>query len=241
MLDNQQTKAALAQNATPIIETKSSEEQIYGIYNRYLKTGNITLFEIIILLIAFGSLGLSWISHIRLVKTPISNAITYLTNNHLHEVREIENILSEMLAVAQCHRIAVGLFHNGKSVGKHHFNKMSVFYEVVAPGITPLKDELQNVALSKIYDDIESSSGQSFIKVSAEDKSLKSRCVMHLDSVGVKELLSRLLVASNKGIYGIIQLHWVENTTENILENPAMVAQLNKLFNRLVTSIEENQ
>lgn len=235
MLDHQQTKV------TPIIETKSSEEQIYGIYNRYLKTGNISLFEIIILLIAFGSLALTWINHIRLIKTPISNAITYLTNNHLHEVREIENTLSEMLAVAQCHRIAVGLFHNGKSVGKHHFNKMSVFYEVVAPGITPLKDELQNISLSKIYDDIESSSGQSFIKVSAEDKSLKSRCVMHLDSIGVKELLSRLLVAPNKGIYGIIQLHWVENTTENILENPAMVAQLNKLFNRLVTSIEENQ
>ena len=235
MLDNQQTKV------TPSVETKSSEEHIYGIYNRYLKTGNITLIEIIILLVAFGSLALSWFNHLKLLKTPLSNAITYLTNNHLHDVREIENILSEMLAVAQCHRIAVGLFHNGKSVGKHHFNKMSVFYEVVAPGITPLKDELQNISLSKIYDDIESSSGQSFIKVSAEDKSLKTRCVMHLDSIGVKELLSRLLVASNKGIYGIIQLHWVENTTENILENPAIVAQLNKLFNRLVSLIEENQ
>ncbi|PPJ61963.1 hypothetical protein [Cuspidothrix issatschenkoi] len=235
MLDNQQSKV------TPSVETKSSEEHIYGIYNRYLKTGNVTLIEIIILLVAFGSLALSWFNHLKLLKTPLSNAITYLTNNHLHEVREIENILSEMLAVAQCHRIAVGLFHNGKSVGKHHFNKMSVFYEVVAPGITPLKDELQNISLSKIYDDIESSSEQSFIKVSAEDKSLKTRCVMHLDSIGVKELLSRLLVASNKGIYGIIQLHWVENTTENILENPAIVAQLNKLFNRLVSLIEENQ
>ncbi|TRT88118.1 MAG: hypothetical protein EWV82_03180 [Microcystis aeruginosa Ma_AC_P_19900807_S299] len=235
MLDNQQSKV------TPSVETKSSEEHIYGIYNRYLKTGNVTLIEIIILLVAFGSLALSWFNHLKLLKTPLSNAITYLTNNHLHDVREIENILSEMLAVTQCHRIAVGLFHNGKSVGKHHFNKMSVFYEVVAPGITPLKDELQNISLSKIYDDIESSSGQSFIKVSAEDKSLKSRCVVHLDSIGVKELLSRLLVASNKGIYGIIQLHWVENTTENILENPAIVAQLNKLFNRLVSLIEENQ
>ncbi|MBE9234287.1 hypothetical protein IQ231_22220 [Cuspidothrix issatschenkoi LEGE 03284] len=232
MSGNEETKV------TPIVEVKSSEEQIYGIYNRYLKTGNISLFEIIILLVAFGSLALSWVNHLKLLKTPLSNAITYLTNNHLHEVREIENILSEMLAVTQCHRIAVGLFHNGKSVGKHHFNKMSVFYEVEAPGINPLKDALQNIPLSKIYDEIEMSSGESFIKVSALDKSLKSRCVMHLNSIGVKELLSRLLIAPNKGIYGIIQLHWVENTTENILENPVMLSQLNKLFNRLVTSIE---
>jgi hypothetical protein len=236
-MDTNNTYSSIIANSS-IAESKSSEEQIYNIYNKYTQTGTISLFEIIILLIAFSSLTVSGLNHLRLLKTPVRDVITYLNLNHIKETREIENILQEMLAVSQCHRVLIGLFHNGTSVGTHHFNKMSVFYEVVAPSISPLRDKTQNVLLYKLYDEIENNTGDTFSKYSREDKDLKPRCIMHLDNIGVKESLKRLLVDSDKGIYGIVELQWVNFTSEDIMKDTSNLAQLDILFNRLVSHIE---
>lgn len=194
----------------------------------------------------YSSLGLQFlilliagINTLRAFKSPIRNKIRHLSKKDLAQTDHMESLLKELLYIAKCDRVSVALLHNGSFVGKDiHFDKLSVFYEVTNPNIVSIKDNIQAIKVSKVYKHMSSTSEDHFSKFSRDkEKDINPNFARFLDSIGIDTVYSRLLVDS-QGIYGIIELHYVNTPNEIELVNANKIRELDIIFNKVSMFLE---
>jgi hypothetical protein len=83
-----------------------------------------------------------------------------------------------------------------------------------------------------------STSEDHFSKFSRDkEKDMNPNFAKFLDSIGIDTVYSRLLV-DLEGIYGIIELHYVNTPDEIELVNPNKIRELDIIFNRISSSLE---
>lgn len=197
----------------------------------------LTIFDYFVVINSSLILTIALLNYIRLSKSPLTNVISYLSKEDIKQRQMVEGILKEMLGLSNAHRVVIGLFHNGTSVGSLHFQKMSVFYEALSPSASSLKMAFKDVEAYKLEQEVLKGSPDKFSKYSRQDPDLDPECKKYLDTQGLNTIYSRLLV-SKKGVFGILEIQYVEDVELEVLHNNYVSRQLEQIFNKLRRALE---
>jgi hypothetical protein len=165
------------------------------------------------------------------------DVITFISRERIEEQAYINSLLREFLGVTQCHRICIGIFHNGTKAGSIHFRKMSIVYEALSHGVSSIKNKVQSKSIIEFEDEILKYSDSEFTRYSIEDSDIKPECRKHLDFIGVHTIYSRLL-SIKKGGYGIMQLQFIDKPDFEIFNTLDKIQSAEKIFNKISTALD---
>ncbi|WP_206758472.1 hypothetical protein [Calothrix sp. FACHB-1219] len=165
--------------------------------------------------------------------------MTYVTAHSVKQRQYIDFILEELLLVTSSNRAVLGLFHNGTRLGAISFTSMSVFHEAVDANTNSLKSRFKNVPIEKIEEEILKglNSPHEFIKYSI-DQELPPGCLKYLNRNGIHTVYSRVLMNSNKGMYGILEIQYLSQPSNDFLLDKSRINQVELIFSKLTKAIE---
>lgn len=226
-----------AQGQTTINTNEAEIQIIRDTIKTYQETGNISILNLLLVLLTFVVIIQNHLTKIRLLQTTTGNVIAYITKDGIKQRKKIESILLELRGLTAADRITVGLFHNGTSIGSFHFTKMSVPYEVTKPGITSNRKRLQNVDLSNIEEELFNYKSNKFTRLSLNNINLPIDCANYLNSVGLEVVYGRLIpVLNTKEYYGVIELQFASETNDEITEE--RLQEVEKIYSRLLVALD---
>ena len=104
--------------------------------------------------------------------------------------------------------------------------KFSMIYEVTSDKIKPTKSKIQSIPLNFIRDEITLGSVKDYQRF--DRGNLDSMCDLYLDRVGLSTKYYKLL-AVNKDIYGVIEIHLINPPDEDFLENKSLKKRVYKI------------
>jgi len=192
------------------------------------------LFDGAILLSTALVLVQQWMNRLSILKVATKDILAFVSKRDLAKKTEIENLLHEIRAITACDRVAVGLFHNGTTIGNIHFTKMSLVYEAVKDGIVSLKTTVKDIAIEHIEAEILLGNSEEFMRIDVDDSKLDPKCKKYLDSLSISTVYTRLLQFGNDNIYGIMQLHYFKPCEKSIIGD----RQIQRIFNKATSLIE---
>lgn len=192
----------------------------------------IAFIEFFYLIASITTLTVVIYNRIKEIHKPIKTAIAYFSHNDIKEKQAVESVLQNFIKLTGCHRVCIGLFHNGSGAGSIHFKKMTITHEAKKPGIVSFISRFRNVDLYKIEAELLMSNSYAFTHISADHAKLDSGCKNYMVSNGLKYVLCRQLLCK-KGIYGIIELQFVEDPDLTLLNNPETIKQVNVVYEQV--------
>ena len=216
---------------------KENAKQLDVLVNNYHNTGIFTAVDIFTGISSLSVLLVAIASYIKLIQLPIKNVISYISLLDIKTKNKVENILSQMLAIANCNRVCVGIFHDGVNIGTIHFTKMSVIYEVTSANVAPIKYTVKNVDIDKLESEILLTNKDTFTSITLS--TAPALCKDYMNSVGIKKTLSRRL-ESDSGIFGLFECQWLEEQPSiDIMNDTPRLEQLNSLFRSLYVLLKK--
>ena len=165
--------------------------------------------------------------------SPMKDKLTYFSiERDIKQRQMVESILQEFINISKCHRVCVGLFSNGTSIGTVHYKKMNITHEAVAPGVTSFRERFQNISTLKLEQEILNSTSYKFTEVSLNDSTLITGCRNYMRSNSLHTILSRRLV-NKRGMYGLLELQYIDEPEKTIVYGSQEYHQLEDVFNHL--------
>lgn len=192
----------------------------------------IAVVEFFYLAATLTTLAVIIYSRLQQVYRPIKSTVSYFTQNDLVQKQAVESVLENFIKITGCHRVCIGLFHNGSSVGSTHFKKMSITHEAKQQGVSSFIARFQNVPLYKLEQELTLSNSYEFTSISINDPDLYISCKNYMNSNCLKYVLTRQLIC-NKGIYGIIELQFIEEPDLDDLKKQETIAQINTVYDQI--------
>jgi hypothetical protein len=215
-----------------ISESKQDPLELQDANSPNIPLYGVSILQFFYLVASLTTLIVVIYNHIKEMHTPIKTAVSYFSHSEIKEKQAVESVLENFIKLTGCHRVCIGLFHNGSGAGSIHFKKMSVTHEAKKPGISSFISRFRNIDLYKVEPELLLSNSYEFISISVNDSSLDSGCKNYMISNGLKYILCRQLLCK-KGIYGIIELHFVEEPDLTLLNNPDIIHQINIVYEQV--------
>jgi len=162
----------------------------------------------------------------------VSEVYNFITKEDIILLDKIDDLMHQLMGVTGADRIAIAKIHNGTyDVTGSHQMKFSIIYEVT-DRLSPIRHNTQNIPLDYIKEEIVLGSWLTFERY--ERSSLDSLCDLYLDKIGIKAKDYKLL-AINKVIYGILDIHYIELPHVDFTQNK----QLERRVVKITKEIEE--
>lgn len=238
------------QNLVTIIEEKKPKEteriEVYtrpepSLFYELKKTIGVenysdTNFLLYIIIIIFGIQKLTelykFITGVLILPKQVADAYNFITKEDIILLDRIDDLMHQLMGVTGADRIAIAKIHNGTydNTGSHQM-KFSIIYEVT-DRLASTKDIVQNIPLNYIKEEILLGSWHEYQRV--ERSNLDSLCDTFLDKIGIKAKDYKLL-AVNKIIYGILDIHYIELPLVDFTQNK----QLERRVIKITKEIEE--
>jgi hypothetical protein len=168
----------------------------------------------------------NFIKNIIVLPKQVIDTYHYVTKEDLILLDKIDDLMNQLLGMLDADRIAIAKIHNGTYDNTNaHLMKFSMIYEVISERVTPQKLKVQNIPINYIKEEISLGSVDVFQRLDRTD--LESRCDLYLDSVGLTTKYFKLL-SVNKDIYGVIEIHFVNNPIRDFLIDRALSKRVYK-------------
>lgn len=161
----------------------------------------------------------------------------YSLSKTLKLQRNIEGILYQILAHYEADRVILACPHNGSVfTNKVHMWKISAWLEVMSPGVSQTRDELQSIPLSKIEDYLEQLEKDVFIHSCSIDTVPGDFLTDYYTRNGVDSCI-HILLKCGESIDGIICIHNPKKVEEAARYTREISSLLRSSGNSLVTKL----
>ena len=171
------------------------------------------------------------INDIIILPKQVIDTYHYITKEDLIIQDRIDDLMNQLLGILDADRISISKIHNGTfDHTNSHQMKLSMIYEVVSNGTKSNKKEIQNIPLKSIKKEIELGSTVSYKKFDEID--LEYTVNSYIDKVDSTTKYYKLL-AINKDIYGILEIHLINKSSEDFLCNKSLTKRVYKISNEL--------
>lgn len=171
------------------------------------------------------------INNVIILPKQVIDTYHYITKEDLIIQDRIDDLMNQLLGVLDADRITIAKIHNGTfDHTNSHQMKLSMIYEVVSNDTKSNKKEIQNIPLNSIKKEIELGSTVSYKKFDETD--LEYTINSYIDKVDITTKYYKLL-AVNKDIYGILEIHLINKPSEDFLCNKSLTKRVYKISNEL--------
>lgn len=213
-----------------IIEVQPNNSNLVEFY----KTHTTEIFSLLSLIVSTIIVG------ILLFKKPKSNNLNYVKFEEIDSHEKIQEVIKQMLDVSQASRVALALVHNSCNTDMLPLKEFSVMYEATQINVPSLKLTIRRIPITECFvnKELKHLTDIKFTKYYKGQPSLSLACVDYLEKRDIHTKYSRLLT-SKKGIYGIIELQFIEQPTFDLYNNPDKLKQLEECYSQLKTLLKE--
>jgi hypothetical protein len=171
------------------------------------------------------------INNVIILPKQVIDTYHYITKEDLIIQDRIDDLMNQLLGVLDADRITIAKIHNGTfDHTNSHQMKLSMIYEVLSDGTKSNKKEIQNIPLKSIKKEIELGSTVSYKKIDEIDSEYTVNS--YIDKVDSTTKYYKLL-AINKDIYGILEIHLINKSSEDFLCNKSLTKRVYKISNEL--------
>jgi hypothetical protein len=171
------------------------------------------------------------INNVIILPKQVIDTYHYITKEDLIIQDRIDDLMNQLLGVLDADRITIAKIHNGTfDHTNSHQMKLSMIYEVISNDTKSNKKEIQNIPLNTIKKEIELGSTVSYKKFNETD--LEYTVNSYIDKVDLTTKYYKLL-AVNKDIYGILEIHLINKSSEDFLCNKSLTKRVYKISNEL--------
>ena len=176
-----------------------------------------------------------FISGLLVLPKQVAEVYNFITKEDIILLDKIDDLMQKLMGVTGADRIAIAKIHNGTyDITGSHQMKFSIIYEVT-DRLAPIKESTQNIPLDYIKEEIVLGSWTYFERY--ERTELNSLCDKYLDKIGIKAKDYKLL-AINKVIYGVIDIHYIELPEVDFLYNKTLQKRVNKITKEIEECLE---
>ena len=171
------------------------------------------------------------INNVIILPKQVIDTYHYITKEDLIIQDRIDDLMNQLLGVLDADRITIAKIHNGTfDHTNSHQMKLSMIYEVLSNDTKSNKKEIQNIPLKSIKKEIELGSTVSYKKFDEIDSEYTVNS--YIDKVDSTTKYYKLL-AVNKDIYGILEIHLINKSSEDFLCNKSLTKRVYKISNEL--------
>lgn len=207
-----------------IIEVPSKQDNLLKVYEKHTEE----FFGLLSLIISTVIVG------ILLFRKPKPQTLNYVKFEDIDTHENIQEVVKKMLDISQASRVAVALVHDSYSTDILPLKEFSVVYEATQINVPSLKLNIRKVPITECFinKELKHLTDIKFTKYYKGQPSLSLACVNYLEKRGINTKYSRLLT-SKKGIYGIIELHYLEEPTIDLYTHQDQLNQLEDCYGQL--------
>jgi len=213
-----------------IIEVKSTRDNLVDFYKNHTEEvfGLLSLIisSLILLTVAF--------------KQPKKVNSNYVKFEEIDNHEKIQEVVKQTLDITQASRVAVALVHNTCNTDAIPFKEFSVVYEATQINVPSLKTLIRKIPITDCFinKELKHLTDVKFNKYYRGQSSLSLVCVNYLTKRGIHTKYSRLLT-SKKGIFGIIEIQYLEEPTLDWYSNQDKLTQLEECYSNLKALLRE--
>jgi hypothetical protein len=171
----------------------------------------------------------SFARNILILPKQVSETYKFITKEDLKLLENLESLMNQLLGITGADRVAIAKIHNGTYDNTNaHEMKFSIVYETFSSRVKSTKAKIQSMPLDFIKEEISLGSTTDYQRF--DRSNLDSMCDLYLDRVGIKTKYYKLL-ALNKHIYAVIEMHLIELPDEDFLTNKVLKKRVYKITN----------
>lgn len=217
-------------NFMKIIEVKSTRDNLVDFYKNHTQEifGLLSLIISTLILVTLA---------FKQPKKVNSNCVSYEEiDNH----EKTQEVVKQMLDITQASRVVVALVHNSCNTDTIPFKEFSIVYEATQIEVSSLKTLIRKIPITDCFIDKELKhlTPIKFNKYYRGQLSLSLACINYLKKRGIHTKYSRLLT-NKKGIFGIIEIQYLEEPTLDWYSNQDKLSQLEECYSNLKVLLKE--